>query len=39
MPLLPLELGGRMCELLFVLSGFLVGYNKQNKEFPCTLFC
>ena len=32
MPLLPFGLGSRMCELLFVLSGFLVGYNKFHKE-------
>lgn len=36
MPTLPLGLGSRMCELLFVISGFLVGYNKKNREFPCT---
>ena len=32
MPKLPFELGSRMCELLFVISGFLVGYNKYNKN-------
>lgn len=36
MPILPFGLGSRMCELLFVLSGFLVGYNKIEKEIKCS---
>lgn len=36
MPKLPFELGSRMCELLFVISGFLVGYNKYNKNESCS---
>lgn len=27
--------GSRMCELLFVSSGFLVGYNHYEKNMPC----
>ena len=30
------DLGARMCEVLFVTSGFLVGYNYYYKEMPAT---
>ena len=33
----PIYYGQRMCEFLFVSSGFLVGYNHYNKPMPCTL--
>ena len=36
MPQIELGIGSRMCELLFVMSGFLVGYNKLDKKIPCT---
>ena len=28
--------GGRMCEILFISSGFLVGYNHYQKNMPCS---
>lgn len=31
----PIDLGARMCEILFVTSGFLVGYNYYKKNMPC----
>jgi peptidoglycan/LPS O-acetylase OafA/YrhL len=30
--------GARMCELLFVSSGFLVGYNYYKREMPATYY-
>lgn len=32
LPAPPVDLGARMCELLFVCSGFLVGYNNKCKK-------
>lgn len=32
----PTDLGARACEVLFVASGFLVGYNYYYKRMPCT---
>lgn len=32
----PIDYGARMCEILFVSSGFLVGYNYYEMEFPDT---
>ena len=32
-----LDIGARMCEVLFVVSGFLVGYMHYNKLIPATL--
>jgi len=31
----PIDYGARMCELLFVASGFLVGYNHYKRNMPC----
>lgn len=31
----PIDFGARMCEILFVSSGFLVGYNYYKKNMPC----
>lgn len=31
----PIDYGARMCEILFVASGFLVGYNHYKKKMPC----
>lgn len=31
----PIDYGARMCEFLFVSSGFLVGYNHYQKNMPC----
>ena len=36
LPLLPFGLGSRMCELLMIISGFLVGYNYYYKNVPCS---
>ena len=33
----PADLGARACEILFVASGFLVGYNYFYKGMPCSL--
>ena len=30
----PIDYGARMCEFLFISSGFLVGYNHYQKEMP-----
>lgn len=32
----PIDLGARACEILFVVSGFLIGYNNFNKDIPAT---
>ena len=32
----PIDFGARMCEILFVSSGFLVGYNHYKKIMPTT---
>ena len=32
----PFDMGARMCELLFVCSGFLVGYNNYKRAIPAT---
>ena len=34
----PIDYGARMCEILFIASGFLVGYNYYQKSLPCTFF-
>ena len=31
----PIDYGARMCEILFISSGFLVGYNHYEKNMPC----
>ena len=31
----PIDYGARMCEILFISSGFLVGYNYYEKNMPC----
>ena len=31
----PIDYGARMCEILFISSGFLVGYNHYDKNMPC----
>lgn len=31
----PIDYGARMCEILFISSGFLVGYNHYEKDMPC----
>ena len=31
-----IDFGARMCEFLFVSSGFLVGYNYYQREMPAT---
>lgn len=30
------DIGARTCEILFVVSGFLVGYNYFNRDVPAT---
>ena len=32
----PVDLGARSCEILFIASGFLVGYNNYYRNVPCT---
>ena len=32
----PIDYGARMCEILFISSGFLVGYNYYSHPLPCT---
>ena len=34
-PKRPIDYGARMCEILFISSGFLVGYNYYNKNINC----
>ena len=34
-PKRPIDYGARMCEILFISSGFLVGYNYYNKNIQC----
>ena len=34
---MPFDFGIRMCELLFISSGFLVGYNYYQKQIECNL--
>jgi len=31
----PIDYGARMCEILFIASGFLVGYNYYKRNMPC----
>ena len=31
----PIDYGARMCEILFISSGFLVGYNYYKRQMPC----
>ena len=31
----PIACGARMCEILFIASGFLVGYNHYQTKMPC----
>ena len=33
---IPFDYGARMCELLFISSGFLIGYNYYQIYMPCT---
>ena len=35
LPRNPIDYGARMCEILFVSSGFLVGYNYYQREMNC----
>ena len=32
----PIDYGARMCEILFISSGFLIGYNYYKIYMPCT---